>query len=113
MLIESSFVVDFNIGRKEIFNNKVMFRLVASLTNGDNIELFEFLEETEETLIPKKYSFHWQDAQGVLVERWDDAPHHRELENFPHHIHLCNGLIKPNDFIPTILDFLARIESAF
>ncbi|KAF0145758.1 MAG: hypothetical protein FD156_733 [Nitrospirae bacterium] len=36
----------------------------------------------------RKYSYHWQDAQGKLITRWDNSPHHRELPTFPHHRHL-------------------------
>lgn len=56
----------------------------------------------------KKYSFHWQDKDKNRIRRWDNAPHHPELENFPHHRHL-EGEIKPSsgtDF----RDVLAEIE---
>jgi len=34
-----------------------------------------------------KYSFHWQDAAGKLLKRWDNAAHHRELSTHPNHLH--------------------------
>ena len=34
-----------------------------------------------------KYSFHWQDADGRLCKRWDNANHHPELRTFPNHVH--------------------------
>jgi len=33
------------------------------------------------------YSYHWADAQGNLIRRWDNAPHFPGLPNFPHHVH--------------------------
>ena len=36
------------------------------------------------------YSYHWQDQNGSLRTRWDNAPHHRELCTFPNHKHSPN-----------------------
>jgi len=34
------------------------------------------------------YAFHWERrALDGLLYRWDDAPHHREISTFPHHLH--------------------------
>lgn len=33
------------------------------------------------------YSFHCQDRQKRCVVRLDNAPHHRGLHTFPHHVH--------------------------
>jgi hypothetical protein len=34
------------------------------------------------------YAFHWERrALDGLLYRWDDAPHHREIGTFPHHLH--------------------------
>jgi len=27
-------------------------------------------------------------ARGKLRKRWDNAPHHKEVETFPYHIHI-------------------------
>ena len=50
-----------------------------------NGSVFDFRE-----LITKKehdYRFHWMDKNNKLIIRWDSAPHHPELENFPFHVH--------------------------
>jgi hypothetical protein len=41
----------------------------------------------DESIGISKYSFHWQDVAGNLICRWDNAPHHPELDNFPYHAH--------------------------
>ncbi len=33
------------------------------------------------------YSYHWQDKNGQMSIRWDNAPHHQNLKTFPHHKH--------------------------
>ncbi|MFH0926116.1 MAG: DUF6516 family protein [bacterium] len=35
----------------------------------------------------QKYSYHWQEANGDLIIRWDNKPHWRLLKTFPHHKH--------------------------
>lgn len=35
----------------------------------------------------RKYSFHWQDKDGKLLVRWDNAMHWKDIETFPHHKH--------------------------
>jgi hypothetical protein len=84
--------------------------LTIELKNEDTLELFEYLDEKEGKLSTKKYSYHWQDKEGKLIQRWDNAPHHRELEHFPHHIHFTESQIIPNSTVPNILTILDLIE---
>ena len=34
-----------------------------------------------------KYRHHWQNKSGMLKKRWDNAPHHPQLDSFPDHVH--------------------------
>lgn len=36
----------------------------------------------------RKYSFHWQSAEGILNIRWDNAPHYPHIQTHPHHKHV-------------------------
>ena len=38
------------------------------------------------------YSYYWFDSTGKLIEGWDNAPHHREIDTFPHHKHTKRGI---------------------
>jgi len=40
----------------------------------------------------EKYSFHWQSDDEVI--RFDNAPHHHEIETFPDHLHF-QGEVRP------------------
>ncbi|MBS1263068.1 MAG: hypothetical protein MAG715_00236 [Methanonatronarchaeales archaeon] len=59
-------------------------RFVIRLGGGSELHVFEHvtsgLEKTD-------YSYHWQDAGKELLIRWDNAPHHPEVDTFPHHKH--------------------------
>ncbi len=58
----------------------------------------------------RKYSYHWQNAQGKLIARWDNSPHHRELSTFPHHKHLSENVVVSKE--RTIKDVLIVIKGA-
>ena len=62
---------------------KIEFRDGSSLSVKDYL----FLNAT------RKYSYHWQDANGNLLSRWDNSPHHKGLATFPHHRHLPDEVI--------------------
>jgi len=36
----------------------------------------------------EKYRYHWQKTSGKLIQRWDNANHHPELDTHPHHTHI-------------------------
>ncbi|NIA12024.1 MAG: hypothetical protein GWP10_20460 [Nitrospiraceae bacterium] len=56
----------------------------------------------------RDYSYHWQKGDK-LIKRWDNAPHHKELPNFPHHVHEgANILSGP---AVNLTDVLASIEA--
>ena len=68
----------------------LIYRIRVQLQN-DN--LLEACERVSENIIKcefsrTKYHFHWQDENRQLVKRWDNAPHHPELETFPCHVHI-------------------------
>lgn len=38
-----------------------------------------------------KYAYHWQDKEGQLRCRWDNAPHWPDMATHPHHKHIMSG----------------------
>lgn len=93
-LIASPAIASYQILRREIAPSDGKLRIKAKLSDGDMAELFEYVAETSGQIAAHKYSFQWQDAQGTLVRRWDNAPHHKELANAPHHSHEPDGSSK-------------------
>lgn len=88
-----------------------MFEIVKKLSECDFVDKIEVIEMVDEHSIKllkvkseirnetvlyiselhtreyQKYSYHWQSRNGELLLRWDNSPHHRELPNFPYHLH--------------------------
>jgi hypothetical protein len=110
-LLENPIFVDFAILRKDILYKEAKIRIKVTLQNSDSIELFEYAEEIDGVIKPKKYRFHWQDSNGQLKMRWDNAPHYQGLSNFPHHIHFNDDTVKPNSSVPNILEVLDEIQA--
>jgi len=63
------------------------YRYRIMLADGGFIEITERVLEVHGTLEMTKYRHHWQDGNGVLIKRWDNAPHHPTIDTFPHHLH--------------------------
>lgn len=63
------------------------YRLRATLLDGSLLQCVERARSGNGGLTIEKYSFHWQRDDGSLIRRWDNAPHHREISSFPHHVH--------------------------
>ena len=88
LLISASFVLDVEILREEAIGNDGLYRLRAKLADGTELQMFERFKLVEQaSVVVGKYSFHWQQGDGTLIKRWDNAPHHPEIASFPHHVH--------------------------
>jgi hypothetical protein len=62
-------------------------RYRLTLINDNLLELTERVEVQAEGIVATKYHHHWQDKNGHLIKRWDNAPHHPYVTSFPHHLH--------------------------
>jgi hypothetical protein len=88
-LMESSIVLEYAIVRQRLTSQSGHLRVRVRLTNGDFLEAAEFFRSNEEGIIVVDYRHQWMDAgQTILRKRWDSTPHHPEIENSPHHIHI-------------------------
>jgi len=81
IIIEQS--VNFN------FVSDEMGIITGKLVFIDN-SILEFME-----LVSKKeaeYRFQFMDKNKEMVNRWDSAPHHKEIATFPYHMHTKKGV---------------------
>jgi hypothetical protein len=85
-----------------IIEGEIMF------TNESLLHFIEFVNVKETTSV-YKYSYHYQDKNKNLIFRYDMAPHHKELEGFPHHKHIPpNKVMKAQE--PTLSKVLDEID---
>lgn len=109
-LLQSLVITNYQIMRREIGPTDGKLRLRATLKNGGLVEMFEYVTEANGVVELTKYSLHWQDEQGNLKKRWDNAPHFPNLPNPPHHVHLENGSIQGMSHTPDICYAIQQIE---
>ena len=111
-LIESPAIVAYEILRQEITSVDGKVRIKAATSDGGQAEFFIYATESEGRVTMLKYSFHWQDARGRLIRRWDNAPHYPNLPNAPHHIHHSDGAVSGTQRVPDMFVVLEEIEHA-
>jgi uncharacterized protein DUF6516 len=91
LLSTSPVVRDVEIVRRTVRDTaleKVLnYRYRVMLADGGFVEMTERVLEVQGTLEMTKYRHHWQDGNGVLIKRWDNAPHYPAIDTFPHHLH--------------------------
>ena len=86
-LILHELVDSFKIIRELSGNNDGFIRIKCSLADGSTLEFAEYVQLKSGSIYQQTYSFHWQTRKGVLLKRWDNAPHHPEITTFPDHLH--------------------------
>lgn len=76
-------VQDYHIARFEQVGSSLRLRAQVTLNDGSQL----YIRETVIDGAKRKYAYHWQDTQGNLLIRWDNAPDW-EVDTFPHHKHV-------------------------
>jgi hypothetical protein len=109
-LIESPVIVSYRIVSQEVTAADGKLRVEAATSNGGQAEFFVYAAESEGAIQTRKYSFHWQDAQGQLIRRWDNVPHYPDLPNAPHHVHQADGTVTGMAYIPDLFLAIEEME---
>jgi hypothetical protein len=84
--------------------NRGFIRFVVELRDYSELHVFEYVDSSLHRI---DYAYHWQNKEKRLITRWDNAPHHPEIETFPNHVHEGDD-IKPSD-VPTFVEVLKKI----
>ena len=113
-------IIDGEIIRRTVWDTGLekigLYRYKIYFSDGSLLEMTERLVEEKDELIVTKYRFHWQDKEGKLIKRWDNAPHHPEIDTFPHQLHegtddkvLPYSMISGLEVLSEIIDAVAEI----
>jgi hypothetical protein len=92
LITQFSLIINFSIEFEEITEDIGYIKGKLELMNGSVLYFFEFVEIQKNVPILVKYKYQWQSSEGNLLKRWDNAPHHREINTFPHHVHDPEGV---------------------
>jgi hypothetical protein len=99
--------------REELFTaTRANVRIRLRLPDGSFLEISEALVVEEGVLSWISYRYHWQHANGRLILRYDNAPHHPEVESSPHHKHVGETVVaSERPALPVLLAEIQRILS--
>ena len=110
LFLLSPVVLSFGVSEREEKLQEGFIRIRAVLSNGDLMEAFEFVVAKPDAIQTLTYRIHWQSADGRLKRRWNNAPHHRGIPTFPHHVHMGPAEDMHASEPMTIMKSLAFVE---
>ncbi len=87
LLNESKIVHNYDIYDYKQGSNFYYMKAIAILIDGTFLYIRKYYSEVE-----YNYSYHWQKENGELIIRWDNSPHHKNIETYPHHKHIGNSV---------------------
>jgi len=88
-LLTDSLVVWHEVLTERSLPQEGYFRARLYLIDNSLVDFSEFVVPQDNGDLERpSYRFHWQDAQGQLIRRWDNTPHYPALPGFPDHVHL-------------------------
>jgi len=68
-------------------------RVILYLNDGTNLRVTEQWAGK----VLKRYSYYWLNSANELKVGWDNAPHHTQMDSFPHHKHVGQrGNLQPS-----------------
>lgn len=108
-LIVSHIVSSFKVLKQEIGDEEGFVRIKCVLNDDSILEFAEYVVALKNNVNVETYSYHWQKAGGSLIKRWDNVPHHKEIDTFPHHLHLADGKVVKSSHV-TLKKVLSEIE---
>jgi len=110
ILAKSKIVASTNIEYTRVLDHEGYMRGTLTLIDGSELRLLEYTKISHGQPTALRYRFQWQMA-GELIARWNNAPHHPEVETFPHHKYV-RGKDKPKPSrAKGIMPILKEIEA--
>lgn len=81
-------------------------KLILVLNDGTTLRVAERWQSG--TLA--RYSYYWLDVNDRLKIGWDNAPHYRRLDNFPHHKHVGEHATRKASYQLCLEDVMVVLE---
>jgi len=73
------------------------------------LEIAIFATESRKTLFIEKYRLNYMSSSGQMLFRYDNAPHHPEIDTYPHHKHTSDKIVPST--IRSLKDILNEISA--
>jgi len=73
------------------------------------LEIAIFATESRKSLFIEKYRVHYMNSTGQMLFRYDNAPHHPEIDSYPYHKHTSDRTLPST--MPSLKDILNEISA--
>ena len=109
-ILAAPHVIKSEVSFDEVSETECYIRGTLILTGGYELHLAEYVV-TEPEIKRLKYRYHLQTVEGKFLVRWDNAPHHSEVETHPHHLHIEES-VKASEYmdigrvLAAVMDFI-------
>lgn len=110
LLTASPIVEHFQIITRRETESDGYLRVRAIPIGEGLLEVSIYCQMSENAVRLVDYRFHWQDSEGKLIKRWDNARHHPELTTFPYHIHVASDAIVKESANVDLSEVLQELE---
>lgn len=101
-LDSASFVDSYDVIDYKTFGPGFYIKIKVILKDKSELHIREYFNVDE-----RNYSYHWQSVQGTTIIRWDNAPHHKDIQTYPHHRHENDSIIASTEI--TVAEILSHI----
>lgn len=79
-------------------------KIRVRLIDGSSLRIWE--KRSGESL--QRYSYYWLNELDNQIIGWDNAPHHPDIETFPHHKHTGGKTLPSDDKLIDVLNYIAN-----
>ena len=87
-LLSDPLIAHIQVIRERATAGDAHLRARLTLSDGSWLEFSEYARQMPDGQVRVvTYSYHWADAAGQLIRRWDNTPHFPDLPDAPHHVH--------------------------
>lgn len=73
-------------------NRRGSIRGRLNFHDGSMLDFGEVLMYRNKQIEKLRYTYHYQDASGKTIFRYDNAPHYPNLPTYPHHKHAGSAI---------------------
>jgi len=109
-ILAAPHVIQVDVSFDEISEEECYIRGVLAIHGGYKLHIAEYVV-TEPEFKRLKYRFHLQTSDATMIARWDNAPHHPEVETHPDHLHVgkkvkANPPVDIDQVLKAVLSFI-------
>jgi len=109
LLASLPFVESSNVNLEKRGDLIGFIRGEVEFNDGSSLLFFRELMDLSPPLQKIMYAYHYQEADGTLIFRYDNTAHHKSVGTFPHHKHAADGVAESD--APSLEQVLREIEN--